>query len=43
MEDSEFALRVRRMAALSFVPEEDVENAWNEQLDSEFYSLNEEI
>jgi len=31
------------MAALSFVPEEDVENAWNELLDSEFYLLNEEI
>ncbi|CAI6355960.1 unnamed protein product [Macrosiphum euphorbiae] len=41
MEDSEFALQIRMMAALSFVPEEDVENAWNELL--EFYSLNEEI
>ena len=43
MEDSEFALQIRMMAALSFVPEEDVENAWNELLDSEFYSLNKEI
>ncbi|XP_060882085.1 uncharacterized protein LOC132953747 [Metopolophium dirhodum] len=43
MEDSEFALQIRMMAALSFVPEQDVENAWNELLDSEFYSLNEEI
>ncbi|XP_022160646.1 uncharacterized protein LOC111032207 [Myzus persicae] len=43
MEDSEFALQIRMMAALTFVPEEDVENAWNELLDSEFYSLNEEI
>jgi len=43
MEDSEFALQIRMMAALSFVPEEDVKNAWNELLDSEFYSLNEEI
>ncbi|XP_025191560.1 uncharacterized protein LOC112591837 [Melanaphis sacchari] len=41
IEDSEFALQVRMMAALSFVPEEDVENAWNELLDSEL--LNEEI
>lgn len=41
--DSEFALQIRMMAALSFVPEEDVEKAWNELLDSEFYLQNEEI
>jgi hypothetical protein len=31
------------MAALSFIPKNDVENSWNEQLDSEFYSQNEEM
>jgi hypothetical protein len=43
IEDSELALQVRMMASLSILPEEDVEKAWNELLDSEFYSLNEEI
>jgi hypothetical protein len=39
-DNSIFALQVRMMAALSFVPENDVEN---ELLDSEFYLQNEEM
>jgi len=41
MNDAEFALEIRQIAALAFIPEESVENALKTLIESEFYENNE--
>ncbi|XP_060867196.1 uncharacterized protein LOC132942645 [Metopolophium dirhodum] len=40
MNDAEFALEIRQIAALAFIPEEAVENAFKTLIESEFYENN---
>lgn len=42
-EDANFALHLRQLAALAFVPEENVVATFEELLDSEFYTQNENL
>lgn len=42
-EDSEFALQIRMMTALSFVPVANVEQAFNDLMDTSYYTTNEEL
>lgn len=41
MNDAEFALEIRRIAVLEFIPEEAVDNAFKTLCESEFYENNE--
>ncbi|XP_025407409.1 uncharacterized protein LOC112681362 [Sipha flava] len=43
IEDSEFALQIRMMTALSFVPLYDVEQAFNDLMDTNYYTTHEEL
>ncbi|KAK4873946.1 hypothetical protein RN001_013306 [Aquatica leii] len=42
-EDPDFALNLRQLTALAFVPEEDIVTAYKELLDSNFYTENENL
>jgi len=42
-DDSEFALQIRMMTALSFVPVANVEQAFNDLMDTSYYTTNEEL
>ncbi|XP_050065363.1 uncharacterized protein LOC126554326 [Aphis gossypii] len=41
--DSEFALQIRMMTALSFVPVADVEQAFNDLMDTSYYTAHEKL